>query len=533
MFLEKNIINKNPLKMDIRFALAYPNVYRTAMSSLGYQIIYNLINDREDSYCERVIYPSTRSIETNSPLRDFDIISFTLQYEQDYFNVLELLKREGIPLKREDRSEKDPLIIAGGPCASSNPLPLSDYIDIFVVGEGECILNDFLDLYGDLKNNNQPIKENLDKFLTVDGLYISEFNNKTKIAILSDMDDAYHITYPIITETDDSELDPVFSNSILLNVSRACSRGCRFCMSSYLYRPLRETSIEKLFEVAKVARENSGLNKVSLIGAAVADYSKLDKLITGLENDGFQISTPSMRIESITHETLVSLKKSGLKTLTIAPESIYNLRKSINKDISDDVIFNVVEDAISLGFNLKLYLLIGLPTSTSKDVDELITFIKKIDSMKHNIDSNSKSSSKLSNISIKFSVNPVIPKAHTPLQWESYDIKSVKSKIRYMKKELKNINIKFDSAKLGLIQYVLSCGGKEVGNLIEESLNRKVSLKEWKAIAPSYDVDDELPWDVIDVSVSKEFLIEEYEKIKTKEQTPWCESEGCYNCGAC
>lgn len=529
MFLEKNIVNKNPLKSDIRFALTYPNIYRTAMSSLGYQIIYNLINDREDSFCERIVYPNTRSIETNSPLSDFDIISFSLQYEQDYFNVLELLKKEDISLRCEDRGKNDPLIIAGGPCASSNPLPLSEYIDIFIVGEGELVLNDFLDIYRNLRNNNKSVKEHLDEFLKIDGLYISKFNNNTKIAILN-MDDAYHISSPIITETDNLELLPVFSNSILLNVSRGCTRGCRFCMSSYLYRPLRETSSEKLLEIARLTRFKTGLNKVSLIGAAVADYSQLNYLISNLENEGFQISTPSMRIESLKYETLVSLKKSGLKTLTIAPESIYKLRCAINKNISDDVIFALVENAVSLGLNLKLYFLIGLPEESDEDINELIEFIKKIDSMKYSSNLNP---SKKSKVSIKFSINPVIPKPHTPLQWAGYDIRSIKSKIKYLKKELKRINIKFDSAKLGLIQYILSCGDKEVGYLIEESLNRKISLHEWKKIIPNYNLDDQLPWDVIDVSVNKKFLIEEYKKIKDKNQTSWCNENGCYNCGAC
>ena len=548
MFFEKNVINKNPIKVDIRFALAYPNIYRTAMSSLGYQILYNLINDREDSYAERIIYPSVRSLETNSPLKDFDIISFSLQYEQDYFNVLELLHSAQIPLKREDRGDNDPLIIAGGPCASSNPLPLSDYVDIFIVGEGEVVLNNFLNLYSELNDSNLSIKSNLDKFANLDGVYVSKLDNEVQMAILDDMVGAYPVYYPIITETDDDELLPVFSNSILLNVSRGCTRGCRFCMSSYLYRPLRETNASELLNIAKTAREKTGLNKVSLIGAAVADYSDIAGLISSFEENGFQISTPSMRIESITHETLVSLKKSGLKTLTIAPESINKLRLAINKDISDEVIFNVIEDAISLGLNLKLYFLIGLPTETDEDIKELATFIKNIDSMKHNIDSNSKTygnidseikdidsknSTKKSKVSIKFSVNPVIPKAHTPLQWETYDIKSIKSKIKYLKKELKNINIKFDSAKLGLIQYILSCGDKEVGYLIEESLNRKISMKEWKEHIPNYEIGDSLPWDVIDVSVNKEFLLEEYEKIENKNQTPWCEENNCYNCGAC
>ena len=308
MFKEKNIIIKNPLKADIRFGLVYPNVYKTAMSSLGYQIIYNYINEREDTYSERIIYPSTRSLETNSPLSDFDIVSFSLQYEQDYFHVLEILREVDIPLRREDRTSDDPLIIAGGPCASANPLPLSDFIDIFVVGEAEAVLYDFLDMYSSLnlsknrrksKNNNsnkinnngQGIdddKMDLSPFLDIEGLYISEFNNETNIVLSEDMESIYHLTCPIVTETDDKDFIPAFSNSILLNVSRACTRGCRFCMSSYMYRPLRETNLDDLFSIAEEARENTGLNKISLIGAAVSDYSRINELTEGLRKGDFR-----------------------------------------------------------------------------------------------------------------------------------------------------------------------------------------------------------------------------------------------------
>ena len=592
MFKEKNIIIKNPLKADIRFGLVYPNVYKTAMSSLGYQIIYNYINEREDTYSERIIYPSTRSLETNSPLSDFDIVSFSLQYEQDYFHVLEMLREAGIPIRREDRTSDDPLIIAGGPCASANPLPLSDFIDIFVVGEAEAVLYDFLDLYSSLKlskksKKSKNIKSNkinekdeglddtkmdLTPFLNIEGLYISEFNNETNIVLSEDMESIYHLTCPIVTETDDKDFIPAFSNSILLNVSRACTRGCRFCMSSYMYRPLRETNLEDLFSIAEEARENTGLNKISLIGAAVSDYSRINDLTEGLKERGFQVSTPSMRIESITRETLTALKSSGLKTLTIAPESIYSLRKRINKDIKDEEVLRVINDAVELGFNIKLYFLIGLPYESEDDIEELANMMKQIDSMKYNIDSNSTSSIKLNDnsiksipnsssendavssaskskksrkkdkkskskkkpkVSISFSVNPVIPKPHTPLQWETYDMKEIKSKIKYLKKNLKGLDIKFDSAKMGLIQYVLSCGDKDIGKLIERSLNEKISIREWGENAPSYNLEDELPWDSINVSVSKEFLKSEYEKIKTGEQTPWCEDGICYNCGAC
>ena len=595
MFKERNIIIKNPLRADIRFGLVYPNVYKTAMSSLGYQIIYNYINEREDTYSERIIYPSTRSLETNSPLADFDIVSFSLQYEQDYFHVLEILREAGIPFRREDRTSDDPLIIAGGPCASANPLPLSDFIDIFVVGEAEAVLYDFLDLYSSLNLSKKSKKDKSNKsnwsnrtnisnkinkndefidyekidlspFLDIEGLYIPEFNNQTNIVLSENMESIYHLTCPIVTETDDKDFIPAFSNSILLNVSRACTRGCRFCMSSYLYRPLRETDLDHILSIAEEARENTGLNKIALIGAAVSDYSRINELTERLKDNGFMVSTPSMRIESITRETLISLKSSGLKTLTIAPESTYSLRRRINKDIKDEDVFRVIRDAVELGFNIKLYFLIGLPYETQEDICELANMMKQIDSMKYNIDSNSKSSSKLNGnlsktisdsqskkdsisvgkkkdknlkskkkakVSISFSVNPVIPKPHTPLQWESYDMKDIKSKIKYLKKNLKGLDIKFDSAKMGLIQYVLSCGDRNIGDLIEKSLNQKVSIREWGENAPSYDLDDDLPWDSIDVSVSKEFLKSEYEKIASSEQTPWCEDGPCSNCGAC
>jgi len=526
MIYEENTVIKKPMKVDIRFASVYPNVYKTAMSSLGYQIIYEMINKREDSWCERVVYPNTRSIESNSPLKDFDIISFSLQYEQDYFNMLEILKKADIPIKREEREKEAlkgnaniPLIIAGGPCVTGNSMPISDFIDIFIIGEAEEVLNDFLNIYKNLKNPHEEIYS----FLSLKGIYIPKIDNVTQRATVKSMDNAYHVTKPIIVKTEtkeDEEFLPVFGNSILLNVSRGCSRGCRFCMSGYLYRPMRETSLEKLFTTVEKARKNTGLNKVSLIGAAVSDYSKIDDLTKGLLKRGFQISTPSLRIESITKETLNSLKESGAKTITIAPESIYSLRKSINKNISDDKIFELIKNASNLGFNIKLYFLIGLANETKEDIDDLANLIQKIDSLK-------------TNNSIKFSINPLIPKPHTPLQWEGYDLKDIKSKIKNLKTQLKGIDVKFDSAKMGLIQYVLSCKGPEVGKFLERSLEDKVPMKEWEKYSNGYKLNDELPWKNIDIGINTDFLKKEREKMLNEELTPWCDEEPCYNCGSC
>ena len=515
MLYEKNLFIKNHNQIGVHLGLAYPNIYRTAMSSLGFNILYNQINEREDSWCERIIYPDTKSIESNTPCKHFDIISFTLQFEEDYFNVLEMLKTAEIPLKRENRGENDPLIIAGGPCATANPMPLSDYIDIFVIGEGEQVINSLLDKYLEDKSKD------LEKYQDIPGLYIPEFNNNAKIVLVDDMNEAYHIKEPIISKSDDENYQTIFNNSIMLNVSRGCTRGCRFCMASYLYRPVREADYKKLIDVAIENRKNTGLNKITLIGAAVSDYSELENLIEGLEGEGFQISTPSLRIESITRETLETLKRSGLKTITLAPESIEKLRKVINKEISDEKIFTVIQDAIDLNFKIKLYFLIGIPGESMEDIEKLVEYMKKIANMHTSIRN------------VKFSVNPVIPKPHTPLQWETYNFKDVKNKTRFIKREMKKYNIKCESPKKGLVQYILSCGNSEVGAIIEKSLTKKPTLKEWKELTPDYNIDDELPWSNIDVGISERFLKIENGRLKNLKQTPWCETSTCYNCGSC
>ena len=514
MLYEKNIFQKNIKSIDIRMGLAYPNIYKTAMSSLGYNILYNQINEREDCWCERIIFPDPKSIESNTPSKYFDIISFTIQFEEDYFNVLNMLKNAEIPLKREDRNESDPLIIAGGPCATANPMPISDYIDLFVIGEGETVIDNILDTY-------QNHGKNLERYLEIESIYIPKYNNNTKINIIQNMDDAYHITEPIVSKSDDENYQTIFNNSIMLNVSRGCTRGCRFCMSGYLYRPMRETEYKKLIDIAIKNRENTDINKITLIGAAVSDYHNLENLISGLEKEGFQISTPSLRIESITKETLASLKKSGLKTITLAPESTEELRKVINKEILEEKIFTVIKNAVELDFKIKLYFLIGIPGETMDDIKELCQYMKNIAEMHNSIKN------------VKFSVNPLIPKPHTPLQWEPYDFKDIKKKTRYINKEMRKYNIKCESPKKGLIQYILSCGNRGIGAIIEKSLTKQPTLKEWRELLPEYDIDDSLPWDNIDVGVNKRFLKIENKRLRNLKQTPWCEESPCYNCGSC
>ncbi|ADP76829.1 Radical SAM domain protein [Methanothermus fervidus DSM 2088] len=503
---EHNVVIKNPKNVSVRFAICYPNVYKVAMSSLGFHILYNLLNSREDVWCERIIYPYSKSLESGTYLKDFDIVSFTVQYEEDYFNVLKMLKSSGIKLDKSERDENDPLIIAGGPCLTSNPLPMSKFIDLFVIGEGEEVLNKIVDTYLELEN---PRKE-IDVFGEIEGVYIPD--KPVRRVIVKNMDKACHPIYQIVPETKDRRFIPALGHSFLLGVSRGCTRGCRFCMTGYIYRPRRETSLGKLIKIAERGREVTNLNKISLIGSSVSDYSKIEKLCESLFERNFKISMPSLRIDSLSNFLIKILAKSGTKTITLAPESTWNVRKILNKTITDEKVFEAVQNSIKAGLKIKMYFLVGVP---GEDIKEVLEFMQKL--------------LRIGKYRINFSVNPLIPKAHTPFQWVKFDFEDINKKIRFMKKKLR-YRAKFGNPKLALIQYVLSIGGKDVGELLERSVKSRISFREWMKKAKPWNVDDELPWKNIDVGLRDDFILEEYYKMKKGEITPWCEEGVCYGC---
>jgi radical SAM superfamily enzyme YgiQ (UPF0313 family) len=485
------------------------------MSSLGFHIIYDFLNSREDVYCERAVYPYSKTLESSSPLIDFDIVGFSLQYEQDYFNVLEMLQEAGIPLKKSERTREDPLIIAGGPCASSNPSPMSDFIDVFLVGEAEAMLDQFIDTYLQLDNP----REELDAFPDIKGVYVPD--NPVEMVIVEDMRDAWHPIKQVIPETDDKDFIPAFGRAFLLGVSRGCTRGCRFCMAGCMYRPRREAPLKDLLEIAEKCRQATGLDRVALIGAAVSDYSKIEELCMGLYERDFQITTPSLRIETVSDELLNTLKESGLKTITIAPESTWRVRKVVNKPITDDDIVTIMNKAFNYGLNVKLYFMLGLPTESREDLDDLVKLIRDLEEIPER------------KSALRISINPFIPKPHTPFQWEDFDFKKMKKDVKFLKSELKRSKLKIDSSRMALIQYVLSMGTSQLGVTIEKSLEDKVPIRKWEKLAPSWDLEDELPWDNIGVGVNKDYLKEEYLKALNGDLTLWCETFGCYHCGAC
>jgi radical SAM superfamily enzyme YgiQ (UPF0313 family) len=485
------------------------------MSSLGFHIIYDFLNTREDVFCERVVYPYGKSLETGTNLKDFDMVGFSLQYEQDYYNVLDMLREGGIAPRKTDRTSDDPLIIAGGPCASSNPLPMTDFIDVFLVGEAEMIMDQFIDTHLEMED---PRNE-LDAFLDIKGVYVPD--NPADIAIVEDMRDAWHPIKQVIPETDDKDYLPAFGRAFLLGVSRGCTRGCRFCMAGCMYRPRRETPLKTLFDIAEKCRKATGLDRVALIGAAISDYSQIEELCTKLYERDFQITTPSLRIESVSDELLTILSGSGLRTITIAPESTWRIRKVLNKPITDEDIIQVIHRAAEHDLNVKLYFMLGLPTEEKEDLEDLIKLIARLNEI----------SKKRS--SLRISINPFIPKPHTPFQWMGFDYKTVRKEIKYLKSHIKRKNLKIDSPRLALKQYVLSQGNADLGEFIYKSWLNSVPLKEWENIAPHWSLDSELPWDNIQVGIKKEFLKEEYHKALDGEITPWCEVFGCYDCGGC
>jgi radical SAM superfamily enzyme YgiQ (UPF0313 family) len=515
MLYEHNAMVKDTRKVNLRFASCYPDLYRSAMSSLGFHIIYDFLNSREDVYCERVVYPSSKSIETGTGLKDFDMVSFSLQYEQDYFNVLNMLKNGGIPLRKDNRNSKHPLIIAGGPCASSNPLPMSSFIDLFVVGEAEVILDDLVDK---CLEHEDP-RNNLEDFMEIKGVYPPD--NPVQMVTVSDLKDACHPIRQVVPVTDDKEYIPAFGRAFLLEVSRGCTRGCRFCMAGCIYRPRREMPIKDLFKIAERGMHATGLKKVALIGAAVSDHSKMEELCQGLHERGFQVTTPSLRIESVTDNLLEILKQSGLKTITIAPESIWKVRRAANKSITDEMIEDTINTAFNHELNVKLYFMLGLPTEDNKDLKSLGSYINGLIKMGERKNQ------------VRLSINPFIPKPHTPFQWEGFDVEVLKSKIHYMNSIIKLRSFKVESPKTALVQYVLSMGGVELGDVLERSIHEKVSVKEWKNLSHRWDLHEELPWKNIDVGVDDEYLKKEYEKALNGDLTPWCEEFGCYNCGTC
>lgn len=561
--LAKEEYNRAEVKLHAphRVALVYPNTYFVGMSNLGLQLIYQEINSRPDTVAERVFLPEGQelrayektntplmSVESQRPLYDFGVVGFDITFEMDYFMIPKMLKMGKIPLWAAERGERDAWVIAGGPCATFNPEPLADFIDAFVIGEGENLISEMLDVIQEERAvgaSRQHIRQQLSQ---IQGVYVpalyTPLYEGDKIVGIEPMGDAppkiIRRWAPLTKEgetvvaTDYTE----FGSMYIVEVARGCGRHCRFCMAGYCYRTPRVRPLEML----KVGVDRAAAldKKVGLMGAAISDYPEIDELVTYIRSKGLRYSCASLRADSLTQAVVDGLAASGQKTITIAPEAgSERLRRVINKGISEADLRKAVTLAAGAGIpHIRLYLMVGLPSETAEDIDELIELAKRTYS--YMLEAGCKGR-------LTLSINPFIPKPFTPFQWEPMaDQKEVDRKLQYIKQALKGykrIEVLVESTREAYIQGVLARGDRRLGKVLAQAADER-GAKSFKQVCKclQYDgetvlyrrreVDELLPWSMLDMQLAPNYLAKELEAGRREAYTAPC-CEGCKRCGVC
>ncbi len=552
-----------PQGAEVAVALAYPNVYHVGMSNLGVHQIYKILNSRQDTVCERVFLPDDEDLgeyagsntqlftmESKRQVKEFDVLAFSVSFEQDYLNILEMLRLAHIPQKKHERTEDDPLVILGGICSFFNPEPLADFFDCIIVGEGEDVAGEFIESYK--ANRAKGRRELLIALCRIPGVYVPELydvfykeDGTIKERTILEQAASERIVKRVAADFNRTPAATViftpnteFSNMYLSEITRGCGRHCRFCMAGYIYLPPRNLSIEQAEAQAGKAVDLCG--KIGLVGAAISDYPDIGALCAAIEGG---LSVSSLRADSISRELIARLAKSGHKTIAIAPEAgSERLRKVINKGVTEEDIFRAADMVFGSGIpNLKLYFIIGLPTETQEDVDAIIALagnVREIQ-LKH-----ARPQGRIGRITL--SVNSFVPKPFTPFQWEPMEaIESLNRKQRYLEKTVRkigNMNIIHDLPKWEYVQALLSRGDRRVGALL---MAAHANGGDWKKAAKETGMATEfyvyrkrafseaLPWDFIDIGVRKEYLRNEYERALEGKFTPPCRVDLCRTCGVC
>lgn len=581
--MEYNMIKKDLSKMEVKFVFAFPDVYEVGMSHLGFQILYNLINEYNDYCCERVFAPWVDmeeemkkhniplfTLENKEPIINFDFIGFTLQYEMSYTNILNMLHLGNIPILSKDRNIDDPFIIAGGPC-TCNPEPLANIFDFFVIGEGEHVIIEILDLYKKWKKERKDRDDFLEKVSQIEGVYVPKFYDVTynddgtiksfspidekypkviKKRIMKDLNNAYYpdkIIVPYIETVHDR---------IVLEIFRGCTRGCRFCQAGMLYRPVREKSVSRLLDLAERLVQTTGYDDISLSSLSSCDYSNLEQLVKLLidkyKEDEVGISLPSLRLDSFSLNIIKEIQKVRKTGLTFAPEAgTQRLRNVINKGIEEDDLIRAASYAFNEGWStIKLYFMIGLPTETSDDILGIKDLGYKVKDIFFDVPKEKQKG----NLKITVSASCFVPKPFTPFQWVGQNsIDEFYEKIDLLKNNIKDRKIVFNyhDPRLSYLEAVLARGDRRVCDGIIRAWEKGCKFDGWTEqfdfdkwmesfqevgidgdfyALRNREYDEILPWDFIDIGVSKEYLIKENEKALDGELTKDCRL-GCNDCG--
>jgi len=558
---------KNPQTVDLRFALAFPDLYEVGMSYLGMKILYHILNQRQEVWAERVFTPAPdmarmlkdrstplSSLESGTPLKDFDILGFSLPYELGYTNVLNMLSLGGIPLRAEERGEADPLVIAGGPC-TFNPEPMAAFFDALVIGDGERVIEEICDHWLTWKKTGGRRSDLLSALAGLPGVYVpalavtSEDGKRQQVQrrIISDLNQA---AYPEISP---QPFQQIIHDRLSVEIARGCTRGCRFCQAGIIYRPVRERTPEKVYELMEEGLSRSGYAEATLLSLSSGDYTCLNALLPALmerwEQEKVALSLPSLRVDTLNPEVIEQILRVRKTGFTIAPEAgTQRLRDVINKNVTEEEILKTAQTVFDLGWRvLKLYFMIGLPSETQEDLDGLVELVRKI---ARTVKQTSK------RYEIHVALSTFIPKPHTPFQWASQiTMEESLRRLNFLRSSLntRHIQVKWNDTRQSCLEGILSRGDQRLSKVIHRAFSLGCVLDGWgehfswdlwerafeeEGVDPrgylfSRDKDDPFPWDFIQTGVDKDFLWSECQKGLAGESTADCRNGECNQCGIC
>jgi radical SAM superfamily enzyme YgiQ (UPF0313 family) len=515
-------------------ALVWPNSYRVGMSSLALHTVYRLFNDEPDVVCERVFFGDQQaprpdepliSLESQRPLDEFAAVAFTISYEMDYFNVVQMLRRAGFPIFAAERDENWPLLIAGGPAVYTNPEPVAEIFDAIAIGEGEAIIPPLIDALWEV--HDAPRTEAYERLAKLEGMYVPALNPGDQPVPRVWVKDVE--TRPTVTQiyTDRTE----FGDRTLIEIARGCGRGCRFCMAGYVYRPMREMHLDTVLAAARHGLKHR--DRIGLVSAAVSDHSWIDEIALELRKMGARLTASSMRTDPISEPLIKGLAESGNQTLTIAPEAgSVRMRKVINKPQADAQILHAVELAAKYNFpQLKMYFMVGQPTETEEDVEAIAEMVL---AARQRFPRN-----------MAINATPYVPKSHTAFQWAAMmPVEVLESRIAYLQERLspQGVAVRSDSPTWAAVEGVLARGDRRLGRVLARM--RKVTLKEWEQALEAEglnqteylrerDQSEKLPWETVTMGVSKAFFTWDLRRALRDDLTDACPPAGCLKCNAC